>query len=72
MGLATHKIRFIVVYDTLRNFDNKLLVMIQWAWGYFTNQGGARLITNQGLSGNKITYTEQIQAKLNNTFHVLV
>jgi hypothetical protein len=58
MGLATHKIRFIVVYDTLINFDNKLGVMIQWAWSYFTNQGGARLITNQELSGEKITYTE--------------
>ncbi|WP_254175039.1 NAD(P)/FAD-dependent oxidoreductase [Planktothrix pseudagardhii] len=35
----------------LIEFDNKLLVMIQWAWSYFTNQGGARLITNEGLSG---------------------
>lgn len=30
----------------LIEFDNKLLVMIQWAWSYFTRQGGARLITN--------------------------
>ena len=26
-------------------FDNKLLVMIQWAWNYFTRRRGARLIT---------------------------
>lgn len=31
----------------LIEFDNKLLVMIQWAWSYFTSQGGARLITNE-------------------------
>ena len=31
----------------LIEFDNKLLVMIQWGWDYFTRQGGARLITNQ-------------------------
>lgn len=31
----------------LIEFDNKLLVMIQWAWNYFTRKRGARLITNQ-------------------------
>ncbi|NEP63108.1 MAG: NAD(P)/FAD-dependent oxidoreductase [Symploca sp. SIO2G7] len=31
----------------LIEFDNKLLVMIQWGWEYLTSQGGARLITNQ-------------------------
>ncbi|NER97150.1 MAG: NAD(P)/FAD-dependent oxidoreductase [Symploca sp. SIO1B1] len=31
----------------LIEFDNKLLVMIQWGWDYLTCQGGARLITNQ-------------------------
>lgn len=36
----------------LIEFDNKLLVMIQWAWSYFTRQGGARLITNEGTSGD--------------------
>ncbi len=30
----------------LIEFDNKLIVMIQWAWRYFTGQGGACLITN--------------------------
>ena len=30
----------------LIEFDNKLIVLIQWAWRYFTGQGGACLITN--------------------------
>ncbi|HBB31532.1 MAG TPA: FAD-dependent oxidoreductase [Cyanobacteria bacterium UBA8803] len=30
----------------LIEFDNKLVVMIQWAWNYFTRKRGARLITN--------------------------
>jgi NADH dehydrogenase len=31
----------------LIEFDNKLLVLIQWAWTYFTRQRGARLITER-------------------------
>ncbi len=31
----------------LIEFDNQLLVMIQWGWSYFTRQGGARLITHR-------------------------
>ncbi|MGB7439748.1 MAG: NAD(P)/FAD-dependent oxidoreductase [Coleofasciculaceae cyanobacterium] len=31
----------------LIEFDNKLLVMFQWGWNYFTRKRGARLITNQ-------------------------
>jgi len=31
----------------LIEFDNKILVMIQWGWNYFTRKRGARLITNQ-------------------------
>jgi NADH dehydrogenase len=34
----------------LIEFDNKLLVMIQWGWNYFTRGRGARLITGEGLS----------------------
>ncbi|MCB0155134.1 MAG: NAD(P)/FAD-dependent oxidoreductase, partial [Anaerolineae bacterium] len=26
-------------------FDNRLLVFVQWAWSYFTRNRGARLIT---------------------------
>jgi NADH dehydrogenase len=29
----------------LLGFKNRILVMIQWAWSYFTYQRGARLIT---------------------------
>jgi NADH dehydrogenase len=29
----------------LIEFDNKLLVLFQWAWNYFTRKRGARLIT---------------------------
>jgi NADH dehydrogenase len=29
----------------LIEFDNKLLVLLQWAWNYFTRKRGARLIT---------------------------
>ncbi len=31
----------------LIEFDNKLLVMFQWAWNYFTRNRGARLITGK-------------------------
>jgi NADH dehydrogenase len=31
----------------LIEFDNKLLVMIQWAWGYATRKRGSRLITGK-------------------------
>ena len=34
-------IRFLI------EFDNKLLVLIQWAWNYFTRKRGARLITGK-------------------------
>jgi NADH:ubiquinone reductase (H+-translocating) len=37
---------FIHIYFLIE-FDNKLLVMIQWVWNYFTRNRGARLITGQ-------------------------
>lgn len=33
----------------LIEFDNKLGVMVQWGWNYFTRGRGARLITGEGL-----------------------
>lgn len=33
----------------LIEFDNKLIVMLQWAWNYITRKRGARLITGQEL-----------------------
>ncbi|MGA1285597.1 MAG: NAD(P)/FAD-dependent oxidoreductase, partial [Prochlorothrix sp.] len=32
----------------LIEFDNKLVVMTQWAWNYITRSRGARLITGEG------------------------
>jgi NADH dehydrogenase len=37
---------FVHIYY-LVEFDNKLVVMIQWAWSYFTRNQGARLITGE-------------------------
>lgn len=39
---------FVHVYYLIE-FDNKLIVMLQWGWNYFTRKRGARLITNQYL-----------------------
>lgn len=33
----------------LIEFDNKLVVLLQWGWNYFTRQRGARLITGDGM-----------------------
>ncbi|HSH21619.1 MAG TPA: NAD(P)/FAD-dependent oxidoreductase [Candidatus Caenarcaniphilales bacterium] len=33
----------------LVGFDNRLIVMLQWAWTYFTRRGGAQLITGGPL-----------------------
>lgn len=41
---------FIHIYYMIE-FDNQLIVMIQWAWSYFTTQGGARLITEKSTPG---------------------
>lgn len=42
---------FIHVFYLLE-FDNKLIVMIQWAWNYFTSGKGARMITAPGEQPN--------------------
>jgi NADH dehydrogenase len=39
---------FVHIYY-LVEFDNKLLVMMQWGWNYFTHRRGARLITGRYL-----------------------
>ena len=44
-GLPAWLIWIFVHIYFLIEFDNKLLVMIQWLWSYFTRKGGARLIT---------------------------
>ncbi|MBN2009965.1 NAD(P)/FAD-dependent oxidoreductase [candidate division KSB1 bacterium] len=37
---------FVHIYFLI-GFDNKILVMTQWAWNYFTHKRGARLITGK-------------------------
>ncbi len=41
---------FIHIYYLIE-FDNKLVVMIQWGWNYFTRKRGARLITGNESMG---------------------
>ena len=41
---------FIHIYYLIE-FDNKLIVMIQWGWNYFTRKRGARLITGNESMG---------------------
>lgn len=36
----------------LIEFDNKLVVMVQWMWNYFTRNRGARLITGESWLGS--------------------
>ena len=35
----------VCAYLYLIGFDNKLLVLFQWAWNYITRKRGAQLIT---------------------------
>lgn len=39
---------FVHIYYLI-GFDNKLLVLFQWAWNYVTRKRGAQLITGRGL-----------------------
>ncbi len=45
----------------LIEFDNKMLVLMQWGWNYFTRQRGARLITErEGLIMPRSTPVEPV------------
>jgi NADH:ubiquinone reductase (H+-translocating) len=45
----------------LIEFDNKMLVLMQWGWNYFTRQRGARLITErEGLIMPRPTSVEPV------------
>jgi NADH:ubiquinone reductase (H+-translocating) len=46
-GLPAWLIWIFVHIYYLIEFDNKLIVMTQWAWSYFTKNRGARLITGE-------------------------
>jgi NADH dehydrogenase len=54
-GFPAWVIWAIVHITYLIEFDNKLLVMIQWAWNYFTRKRGARLITETVRSRPEVT-----------------
>jgi NADH dehydrogenase len=43
----------------LIEFDNKLVVMTQWMWSYFTRNQGARLITGRDVAKGGKVYTIQ-------------
>ncbi|MDY6786473.1 MAG: NAD(P)/FAD-dependent oxidoreductase, partial [Cyanobacteriota bacterium] len=43
----------------LIEFDNKLIVMIQWGWNYFTRGRGARLITGEATMATGDSFTFQ-------------
>lgn len=47
-GLAAWLIWVFVHIAYLIGFDNKLKVLVEWAWNYFTRKRGARLITGTG------------------------
>lgn len=46
-GVLAWLIWLFVHINFLIGFDNKLLVLIQWAWSYVTRKRGARLITGE-------------------------
>jgi NADH dehydrogenase len=46
-GFPAWLIWLFVHISFLIGFDNKILVLIQWAWYYFTRKRGARLITGE-------------------------
>ncbi len=49
----------------LIEFDNKMLVMIQWGWNYFTRNRRARLITGKELLQNDYDNTEKNRQAVN-------
>ncbi|UCD65096.1 MAG: NAD(P)/FAD-dependent oxidoreductase [Candidatus Zixiibacteriota bacterium] len=52
-GLPAWLIWLFVHLMYLAEFENRLLVLIQWAWNYFTRNRGARLITGETPSTSK-------------------
>ena len=40
----------------LIEFDNKLIVLLQWGWNYFTRKRGARIITGESVLSDNSVY----------------
>ena len=49
----------------LIEFDNKLVVMVQWGWNYFTRGRGARLITGESNLNTAINGDEKYRIPVN-------
>ncbi|QZZ21594.1 NAD(P)/FAD-dependent oxidoreductase [Leptothermofonsia sichuanensis E412] len=47
---------FVHIYYLIE-FDNKLIVMLQWGWNYFTRNRGARLITGESSLSQDVQNT---------------
>jgi len=47
----------------LIEFDNKLIVLLQWGWNYFTRKRGARIITGEGLLHDDRAYAAPVSSK---------
>lgn len=52
----------------LIEFDNKLVVMLQWGWNYFTRGRGARLITGES---SILAVTNNLEKKKEENFELL-
>lgn len=57
-GFPAWVIWLIVHIFYLIEFDNKLVVMTQWMWGYFTRNQGSRLITGHDVDRVEEVYTQ--------------
>jgi len=44
------------------NFRNRLLVLMQWAWNYFTSDRSARLITGNAPNDDDLAALQQLAA----------
>jgi NADH dehydrogenase len=57
-GLAAWLAWLFVHLINLVEFENRLLVLIQWGWNYFTRNRSARLITHEGETHGRAPDTE--------------
>jgi 2-polyprenyl-6-methoxyphenol hydroxylase-like FAD-dependent oxidoreductase len=51
-GLAGAPVEVTLVDRRNLDYDNRLLVLTQWAWNYFTRNRSARLITGADFPSN--------------------
>jgi NADH:ubiquinone reductase (H+-translocating) len=47
----------------LIEFDNKLIVLLQWGWNYFTRKRGARIITGESVLSDDSVYQAPITSQ---------